>query len=331
MVMYMGSGFLVDKWGSRLSLTCFMAWWSVSNMLHAFANTAAQFGIYRFLLGVGEPGNFMAAFKAISEWYPPKEKAFVNGLVNAGAAVGAVTAAPVVTWLVVRSGWRSSFVITGAMGFVWIAAWLFLYRIPERHRFITSEELLLIRHAVEKRTAERASELSRTGLFRLPQTWGLFLARFLSDPVWWFYLFWLPKYLVEDRGFTLVQMGMLAWLPYLFADAGSIVGGLASGHLLKRSGSVLKAREAAMLPCAFVMPLSLVIAFTPSSFLAMVVICLVAFAHMAWKTNLPRMNGMPSVRLASIIAPFCFHAFLVPLPSAPNNSRGCAWNMKPMK
>jgi ACS family hexuronate transporter-like MFS transporter len=255
-------------------------------MLHAFANTAIQFGVYRFLLGVGEPGNFMAAFKAISEWYPAKEKAFVNGLVNAGAAMGAIIAAPLVTWLMVRFGWRSSFVVTGAMGFVWMAAWLVLYKLPEKHRFITPAELLLIREPKGDKISEGAPRLRTTSLLRFPQTWGLFLARFISDPVWWFYLFWLPKYLVEDRGFTLVQMGMLAWLPYLFADAGSIVGGLASGYLMKRNWTVLKAREAAMLPCALVMPLSVIIAFTPSSFLAMAVICLVVFAHMAWKTNL---------------------------------------------
>jgi ACS family hexuronate transporter-like MFS transporter len=285
-VMYLGSGLLVDKWGTRLSMACFMGWWSVSNMLHALASTAMQFGVYRFLLGVGEPGNFMAAFKAISEWYPAKEKAFVNGLVNAGAAVGAIIAAPLVAWLMVRFGWRSSFVITGAMGFVWMAAWLLLYRIPEEHPAITSAELLLIREGGGERVSDDMVKLRKIDLLRLPQTWGLFLARFISDPVWWFYLFWLPKYLVEDRGFTIVQMGMLAWLPYLFADAGSIVGGLASGYLMKHNWTVLKARQAAMIPCAMVMPLSVIIAFTPSAFLAMAVICLVVFAHMAWKTNL---------------------------------------------
>src|ERR1700730_17587466 len=143
--MYLGSGFLVDKWGTRISLAAFMAWWSVSNMLHAFANSALQMGAFRFLLGVGEPGNFMAALKATSEWYPPKEKAFVNGLVNAGASAGAIISAPVLVWLMLWFGWRSSFVITGAMGFVWLAAWLFLFRTPEKHPLLTTEELDIIR------------------------------------------------------------------------------------------------------------------------------------------------------------------------------------------
>src|SRR3954447_27043745 len=130
-VMYLGSGFLVDRWGTRVSLAIFMVWWSISNMLHAFANTATQLGAYRFLLGVGEPGNFMAAIRAISEWYPPKEKAFANGLVNAGAAGGAIIAAPLVAWLTYQYGLRSACVIAGCMDFVWLLPWLWLYYVPE--------------------------------------------------------------------------------------------------------------------------------------------------------------------------------------------------------
>jgi len=285
-VMYLGSGFLVDKWGTRVSLSCFMLWWSISNMLHAFARSAWQLGAFRFLLGVGEPGNFMAAFKAISEWYPPKERAFANGLVNAGAAAGAIISAPLVAWITVRYGWRSAFVVTGGLGFIWMAAWLLLYRLPEKHPNITAEELQLIREGLRESASKSAGTVSRAELFRYPQTWGLLLARFVSDPVWWFYLFWMPKYLVEQRGLTLVEMGMLAWLPYLSADLGSLAGGLASGYLIKRNWTVLSARSAAMLPCAVVMPLSVAIAFTPSTSVALVLICVVTFAHMAWKTNL---------------------------------------------
>src|SRR5262245_53330902 len=182
-VMYLGSGFLVDKWGTRISLSCFMLWWSISNMLHAFARSALQLGVFRFLLGVGEPGNFMAAFKAISEWYPPKERAFANGLVNAGAAAGAIISAPLVAWITVRYGWRSAFMITGCLGFVWLVAWLALYRIPEKHPNITSEELELIREGRRQGASQSALPVSRADLLRHPQTWGLLLARFVSDPV----------------------------------------------------------------------------------------------------------------------------------------------------
>lgn len=286
-VMYIVSGILVDRWGTRIALGVFMAWWSLSNMLHAFARSAFGLGFFRLLLGIGEPGNFMAAAKAASEWYPPKERAFINGLVNAGASVGAIIAAPFVVWLYLNFGWRAAFVITGATGFFWLAAWLALYRLPESHPWITAPELELLR---QSRAAEAAAGPRRkpryADLFKLPQTWGLFLARFLSDPVWWFYLFWLPKYMVEHRGFTIVEVGLLAWLPYLSADIGAIFGGLMSGWLVKRDWPVLRARSAGMLPFALMMPVSIWIAFTPSSSLALALICLVTFAHMAWKTNL---------------------------------------------
>lgn len=284
-IMYVVSGLLVDRWGTRAALGAFMAWWSISNMLHAFANTAAQLGAFRILLGIGEPGNFMAASKASSEWYPPKERAFLNGLANAGAAVGAVIAAPLIVWMYARFGWRSAFVITGAMGFVWLIVWLWLYRLPEFHPLITEQE----RRLIQESDAQQPTAAGKTrwlDLLRYPQTWGLFWSRFLSDPVWWFYLFWLPKYLVEQRGLTMVQMGMLAWMPYLTADLGSIFGGLFSGYLVKRRWPVLKARSAGMLPFALLMPLSVVIALTPSAKTALAIICIVTFSHMAWKTNL---------------------------------------------
>jgi len=284
-VMYLGSGFLVDRWGTRISLAVFMTWWSVSNILHTFARTALGLGFFRMLLGLGEPGNFMASFKAISEWYPPKEKAFVNGLVNAGAAVGAIVAAPLVVWMMIHYGWRASFVITGSLGLFWIIPWLWLYRLPEKHPHIRADELAYIRGATGM-VSRPAASLKKTDLLRLPQTWGLLLARFISDPVWWFYLFWLPKYMVDQRGFSLVEMGMLAWLPYLCADLGSITGGLISGFLVKRGWTILKARSSVMLSFALLMPLSIVIAYTPSRFVAVVLICIVTFSHMAWKTNL---------------------------------------------
>jgi ACS family hexuronate transporter-like MFS transporter len=268
-LMYLGSGWLVDRWGTRVSLAVFISWWSMSNMLHGFATTGLHLGIFRVMLGLGESGNFMAAIKVVSEWYPAKERAFVNGLVNAGASVGAIIAPPAVMWIVVRHGWRSAFVVTGALGFIWLAAWLAIYRVPP------------LSEATAKQ--ERASWAS---LLQYPQTWGLLLGRFLSDPVWWFYLFWLPKYLVEKRGFTIVEMGMLAWMPYLSADIGAIFGGLFSGYLIKRGWTVLGARSTGMWPFAAIMPVSIWIAYTPSRVTALALICLVTFAHMAWKTNI---------------------------------------------
>jgi len=262
-----------------------MAWWSIADMLHAFARTPFSLGAFRVLLGIGEPGNFMAASKATSEWYPPKERAFLNGVANAGAAAGAIIAAPLIVWLYSRFGWRSAFVITGAAGLGWLAIWLWLYRLPEVHPLITAEERTLI---VESRPkpSPAGSRMKWADILRFPQTWGLFWARFLSDPVWWFYLFWLPKYLADQRGFSMAEIGLLAWLPYLTADLGSLSGGIFSGWLIQRGWPVLRSRSAGMWPFAMLMPLSVIVAYTPSSTVALAVISIVTFSHMAWKTNL---------------------------------------------
>ncbi|MBY0506298.1 MAG: MFS transporter [Bryobacteraceae bacterium] len=267
-LMYIGSGFLVDRWGARKSLAIFMVWWSTANMLHGFARGALSLAFFRGLLGIGEPGNFMAGFRAISEWYPPKEKAFVNGLLNGGAAAGAIVAPPLVAWLSIRYGWRMAFVGTGALGFLWLIAWLWI--VPRQAP------------ADVVSTAHREPWLKLLGL---RDTWSLLLPRFVSDPVWWFYLLWLPKYLADQRGFTMREIGLLAWMPYLAADLGAVAGGMFTGWLVKRGTPVVRARAMGMWPFTLVMPLSVLIP-AASTEVALGIICVVAFAHMAWKTNL---------------------------------------------
>lgn len=269
-VMYVGSGYLVDRWGSRVSLTVFMGWWSVANALHAFANSALSLGVFRFLLGLGEPGNFMAGFRVISECYEKQHRAFVNGLLNAGSSIGAMIAPILVTMLYERFQWRGAFLVCGLLGLVWIIPWWIYYRpllpVPE--------------------TAQAADEPPVwRRYFAFQQSWGLLLSRFLSDPVWWFYLFWLPTYLVEARGFTLKEMALVTWMPYLAADLGAMFGGWLSGALIARGWDTLRARRMVMWPAAAVMPLSLLVPNAPSA-ACIALICVVTFAHMAWKTNL---------------------------------------------
>ncbi|MFO0190070.1 MAG: MFS transporter [Planctomycetia bacterium] len=283
-VMYVGSGVLVDRFGTRRALAGFMVWWSAANMAHAFARGPWSLGGLRFLLGLGESGNFMAAFKAVSEWYPARERAFVHGLVQAGATIGAIIAPPVITWINAAYGWQPAFLVTGALGFVWLVFWLLLYHAPERHPLITPEEQAVVLQEESAASAAPKHNVPWRSLLGHPQTWGLLGARFLSDPVWWFYLFWLPTYLVEERGFSMAQMGMLAWLPYLTADLGAVGGGWASGRLVARGWNPIRARLAVMLPAALLMPLSLLIDRS-DSWLAITIICAVTFAHMAWKTN----------------------------------------------
>ena len=292
-IMYLGSGLLVDRWGAKLSLTVFMGWWSVANALHAFATNAWGLGAFRFLLGLGEPGNFMAGFRAISECYVKQERALVNGLLNAGASVGAMIAPFLVTWLYAELSWRGAFVICGALGLVWIVPWWLVYRPlqPQEDRPLPLPFSILWRDYL-----------------KLPQSFGLMGSRFLSDPVWWFYLFWLPKYLVDARGFTLEEMAMVAWMPYLSADLGAMSGGWMSGRLIAKGWNTLSARKAVMLPAALVMPVSLIVATTPSSAIAIAMICVVTFAHMAWKTNLATVTNdlYPTQVVGSVSGVFAF-------------------------
>ena len=286
--MYIVWGLVIDRWGTRTALAVSMIWWSLANAGHAVARGAVGLGVFRALLGIGESGNFLAAEKAISEWFPPKERGFANGLVNAAAATGAVLAPPLIVWIFQLWGWRLAFVITGALGFVWMVFWLRWYWVPALHPRVTAEE----RELIEAPAAQSNKRHVRwRELFGFPQTWALFLARVVADPVWWFYLFWLPKYLSDDRGFTMVEIGMVAWMPYLTADLGSLAGGWASGQLIKRGVPVVKARKWIMLPSAALMPLGLLVAYSDSSAVAMATICVITFAHMSWKTNLMTMTN----------------------------------------
>ena len=255
---------------------------------HALSRGALGLGVFRALLGLGESGNFLAAEKAISEWFPPQERGFANGLVNAAAATGAILAPPLIVLIFIQWGWRLAFVVTGAFGFVWLLFWLRWYWVPSKHPRVTSGERVLIETAPggPPRRTVRWIEL-----FGFRQTWALFLARVLADPVWWFYLFWLPKYLQDERGFDIGTVGLTAWVPYLTADIGAIAGGWLSGRLILRGMAPVQARKWVMLPAAAVMPLSLIVPASDSSVVAVTAICVVTFAHMAWKTNLMTMTN----------------------------------------
>lgn len=284
--MYVVSGWLVDRWGTRIALTVFLTWWSIASVLHSAASGVLSLAIFRFLLGLGESGNFMAAEKAISEWFPAKERGVANGLVNAAAATGAIITPPLVAWATLQFGWRASFAITGLFGFLWLIAWWRFYRLPHEHPQITPEE----KHLIEADRPKIKQKVPYVTLLKLPQTWGLLFARVLADPLWWFYLFWLPKYLRDVRGFGLVEIGMIAWMPYLTADLGAIVGGWLSGHLIRRGVTPLTARLRIMLPFALFMPLGIAVGYLPTQS-SIVLICLATFAHMAWKTNLMTMTN----------------------------------------
>ncbi len=207
-VSYLGAGWVTDKLGAKVTLALFLGWWSLANMATGWVRNAAQLGFARLMLGIGEPGVYTAGPKAVAEHFPTQERGFAIGVYTAGAMIGATIAPPLIAWLAVQYGWRAAFIVTGAAGFVWLAVWLLVYRSPDGA------------------PPARTKEPIRWGpILRDRSVWGLAIARMIADPVWYFYLFWFPKYLTDDRGMALIEVASLAWLVYLAADVGSIGGG----------------------------------------------------------------------------------------------------------
>lgn len=288
-LMYIVSGLLIDRYGVKLIYGAATTWWSIAAMLHATASSTFGLGVFRFLLGTAESANFVAAEKVAAEWYPPKERGTLNGLVQAATVTGALITPPVVVWLSLSYGWRAAFLFTGSLGLIWAIAWMRFYHLPENHPRITEEELKLIRDG-ETRAAPPGADAAALprwiDFFRFTETWGLLVARVISDPVWWFYLFWMPKYLTEAKGLTLAEMGLVVWIPYLAADAGSITGGWYSGRLIGRGSNPVTARKTVMFASALLMPVGLLLLLKPSTPLTILLISIVLFIHSAWKTNL---------------------------------------------
>jgi len=289
--MQSGSGRILDWLGTRRGFSLTIAWWSVAAMLHAAANSALHFGMYRFLLGLGEAGNWPGGVKAVSEWFPARERAFAIGLFNSGSCLGAVVAPPLVSWIALTWSWRAAFLLTGALGFLWLVAWLMLYRRPEEHPWITPQELAHIRWdkppglSGDKTGVLSYCRVRWVELFGYRQAWGLVLARMLADPVWWFYVFWLPEYLRRERDFSLAMIGYFAWIPFLTADVGNFIGGGLSSWLVKRGWPVLRARKVVMFVSAAVMIVGLPAVLTSNPAWALALISLATLAYSSWAAN----------------------------------------------
>lgn len=280
-IMYAISGAVVDRLGVRISYILSVAGWSVANMLHGLAGSAMQLAGFRMLLGVFEPANFPAGVRAIAEWFPMRERALGVGIFNAGAAIGGLVAVPVVSFLSLKWGWRWAFVVTGACGFLWLALWLLFYRAPRSHPRLSEEELRLIDGGDRDGGGERAAPLGP--LLRMRATWGCVLARVFTDPISYFLNFWIPKYLQQEQGFSLAELGASAWVPYAGFSAGMILGGAIPLWLVKRGWSVNRARktvmflDSCMLAAAFV---SLLWVRNPG--LALGLLTVLMFGHGAW-------------------------------------------------
>jgi ACS family hexuronate transporter-like MFS transporter len=284
-VMYAVGGRIMDRLGTRRGLMLFVSGWSVVNMLHGFARSAAQLTAFRFLLGVTEAANIPGGVKAVTEWFPVRERALAVGIVNAGTALGAALAVPVVSFVALAFGWRSAFVVTGALGLVWVAVWASFYWLPAQHPRLSPEERALIAEVDPLRSAAAAEPPPSTlrQLLAMRETWGCISARALTDPISYFLAFWIPKYLQDARGFTLADVGKLLWIPYVAQALGNVAAGAIPRALVARGWAIDRARKRTMLLVSLVMPL-LCLAVTQAGRSGAAILALAAFmfGHAAW-------------------------------------------------
>ncbi|MCC6539381.1 MAG: MFS transporter [Bryobacterales bacterium] len=285
-IMYAGSGFLIDRWGTKRGFAVFIAGWSVAQVLHAFAVGKWSLAACRFGLGLFEPGNWPAAAKAVSEWFPPARRALGIGIFNAGSSLGGALAPPLVGYLTLQSSWRGAFIATGLAGFIWLVAWLILYAPPHCNRWITSREYSELKDHVRPPGETTGARPNWRAIVSQRGCWVLICARFFTDPVSYFMLFWLPAYLRAERGFDLAMVSQYAWVPFIFGDIGYITGGWLSGRLMDRGWPMAKARKTVLLLGAAIMPLGILAPMAPSGEAAIAVMCIMAMGHSLWISNL---------------------------------------------
>ncbi|GGE90296.1 MFS transporter [Sphingomonas prati] len=297
----LASGPIIDRVGSKLGYAAAITLWSVAAVAHALARSPMGFATARFALGLGEAGNFPAAIKSVAEWFPKKERALAAGILNAGANVGAIATPIIVPILAINYGWQAAFIGTGLLGFVWLVAWLLLYRAPERHPHVTADELAYIR--ADQDNDAGAAPIRWGALFRYRATWAFVAGKFLTDPVWYLFLFWLPDFFAKRHGLDLKSFGPPLIAVYLLADVGSIGGGWLSSALIKRGYSVNAGRKLALLASAILVTPIIFASSVSSLTAAVAIIGLAAAAHQGWSTNLYTMvsDTFPKSSVASVM------------------------------
>lgn len=300
------SGKLYDRIGTKRGFVVSIILWSLAAMAHAFARGLTSLSIFRFFLGLGEAGNWPGAAKTVAEWFPIRQRAFAMAIFNSGAALGSVIAPPLIVWLSLSYGWQTTFIVTGALGFVWLIFWLLFYQPPDRHKWLAASERKFIvdgqRTSVDAETTAADVSSRWRDLLRYRQVWAIVLARFLTDPIWWLYISWLPKYLADARGFSLVKIGLFAWVPYAAADAGSLSGGWLSGYLIGRGWSVDRARKVVIILAAMLMPAGILAAFANDAMVALALIGVVLFGFQVWINNVQTLPSdfFPDRAVASV-------------------------------
>ena len=294
-IALLASGVIVDRLGSRLGLALFVGWWSLANVLTGLARSAASLAGFRFLLGLGEAGNWTASPKAVSEWFPARERGLAIGIYTAGTPIGMTLAPLFIIWLSSACGWKSAFVVTGAAGLLWLVPWLLFNRAPAAAS-----------PAAAQAAAPAAEEAAEPGwswfaAFGKPVVWCLLIGRMCTDPIWFFYQNWFPKYLVTARGLTQADV-KITWVMFLAAGLGSLAGGWLAGRLVKRGAEPARARVYVMIGCALFMPLSPLVAGAASVPTALLLASLIVFAHLAWLTNISALvvDVVPKASLGSV-------------------------------
>jgi ACS family hexuronate transporter-like MFS transporter len=293
------AGALIDKLGTRIGYALALCVWSLAAMSHALAGSVLGFAVARFLLGLGEAGNFPAAIKTVAEWFPRRERAFATGIFNSGSNVGAILAPLAVPIVAVTWGWQAAFLFTGALSAIWLVTWLAVYRAPAQHPKLSTAELAFIRSDPD----EPAVRLPWTQLLRHRQAWAFVAAKFLTDPIWWFFLFWLPKFLNSEYGLTLTGLGPPLIAIYLLADVGSIGGGWIAGRFIKRGWSVNRARKTAMLLCALSVVPIVFASNATNLWVAVGLIGLATAGHQGWSANVFTLTSdmFPRYAVASVV------------------------------
>ena len=283
------AGGVIDRLGTRIGYAISIAIWSLAAMSHALVQTVIGFAAARFALGLGEAGNFPAAIKTVAEWFPRKERALATGIFNSGSNVGAIVAPLAVPWITLRLGWHWAFLFTGFLSATWLIAWLTIYRPGST--------------PIQDDEAESLSRISWAHLLAYRQTWAFLLGKFITDPVWWFLIFWLPKFLNSEHGLTLTDIGPPLVAIYLMADCGSIAGGWIASAFLKRGWSANRARKSAMLICASSIVPVVFAAKARNLWVAVALIGLAAASHQGWSANLYTLvsDTFPRRAVASVV------------------------------
>jgi MFS transporter, ACS family, hexuronate transporter len=278
-------GIFLDAVGTRVGLAVAVTFWSVVNIFTGFASSVFGFAAFRFLLGIGEGFNWPGASKTVAEWFPSEERGLAVAIFDSGSSVGGALAAVVIPWVAIAFGWRWSFVFSGGLGFIWLVMWLFVYHPLESHPWVAPEEVTLIRAGQDQALRSQGNGVQRwLRLARNKNVWGIVLGRSLTDPIWWFYIFWLPQYLSDARGFSLKRIALFAWIPFVAADIGNFTGGWISGYCIRRGIPVIRARMWVCVISCLPILAGIPAARVHSAYSALALISVALWGYASWST-----------------------------------------------